>query len=282
MSQPESDTRHSTSVAQRAPVILAATQHDPDGRLYDQTERVLPALMRIFAGLAVQATHTTQERMLALLAGAGALVRREEPEWPTGLKHLGLARRAAIDLALQLDAPTILFCDLDRALHWAEHYPDELAQVAARLAGSDITVLGRTRRAFESHPRVQRDTEAIVNQVYATASGRAWDVTAASRGLSRRAATALLAGCPEESIGTDVAWLLFLQRAGGFAFDYITTEGLEFETADRYGDQVTAAGGLEQWIARLDADPRQWTFRLELAQIEIEALLTTDNGRKDE
>lgn len=273
MSQPESDTRHPTFGAQRAPIVLAATQHDLDGRLYDQTERVLPVLTRIFAGLAIQATHATQERMLTLLTGAGALVRCEELEWPTGLRHLGLARRTAVGLALQLDAQAILFCDLDRALHWAERYPDELAQVAARLAGSDFTVLGRTRRAFESHPRVQRDTEAIINRVYATASGQAWDVTAAARGLSRRAAAAILAGCLEESIGTDVAWPLFLQRTGGFTFDYITAEGLEFETADRYGDQVAAAGGLEQWMAGLDADARQWAFRLELARIEVEALL---------
>ena len=39
------------------------------------------------------------------------------------------------------------------------------------------------------------------------------------------------------------------------------TEGLEFETADRYGDQVAAAGGVEAWKARLDADPRRWAER---------------------
>ena len=42
------------------------------------------------------------------------------------------------------------------------------------------------------------------------------------------------------------------------------TEGLEFETADRYADQVAAAGGLDAWIAQLDADPQRWVERLEL------------------
>jgi hypothetical protein len=273
MIQPASDTDPSTLSGRRAPVVLAATQHDPDGRLYDQTERVLPALMGLFAGLAIQATSATQERMVALLCGAGALVERDAPGRAEELKYLGRSRRAALALALQLDAPAILFCDLDRALHWAERYPQELARVAAGLAGYDFTVLGRTTRAFESHPQVQRDTEAIINRVYATTSGQPWDVTAAARGLSRSTAAAILGGCPDESIGTDVSWPLFLQRAGGFTFNYVATEGLEFETADRFGDQVAAAGGLEQWIAQIDADPRQWAIRLELARVEVEALL---------
>src|SRR5256885_11454975 len=37
-----------------------------------------------------------------------------------------------------------------------------------------------------------------------------------------------------ESVGTDVSWPLFLQQDGNFSLGYIVTEGLEFETADRY------------------------------------------------
>src|SRR6266545_6266760 len=253
-------------------MVLAATQHDPDGRLYDQAARVLPALARLFGGIAIQATYASQPRSLALLTSAGALVRQESAEQFNSLPKLGGARRAAIELALQRDAPAILFCDFDRALHWAEHHPAELAHVVAQVAEHDFTVLGRTERAFASHPCVQRDTEAIVNRVYASVSGYTWDVTAAARGLSRRAAAAILAGCPEPSIGTDVAWPLFLQRAGGFSLGYAATEGLEFETADRYGDEVADAGGLDRWIARIDADPRRWAERLDIARIEVEAV----------
>src|SRR5258706_89934 len=131
------------------PVVLAATHHDPEGRLYDQTARVLPQLARLFSRIAIQATHASQQRSLDLLAGA-------------------------------------------------------------------------------------------------------------ARGISRRAAAAILAGCHEQSVGTDVAWPLFLQRRAGFTIGYYATEGLEFETADRYADQVAAAGGLEAWMAQLDADPQRW------------------------
>jgi hypothetical protein len=139
------------------------------------------------------------------------------------------------------------------------------------LGEHDFTVLGRTERAFASHPRVQRDTEAIINTVYASVSGYAWDVTAAARGISRRAAAAIVEGCHEQSIGTDMAWPLFLQRRGGFSLGYRATEGLEFETADRYLDQVATAGGIQAWMARLDADPRRWAERLEVARVEVAA-----------
>ena len=270
----QSDFNHRSSlIVHRSNVVLAATDHDPDGRLYAQTACVLPFLTSLFDAIAIQATHATQERAFTLLVSAGVRVRRETTERLMGLDVLGRARRAAVELALDQGAPAMLFCDFDRALHWAEYYPDELAQVAARLAEHDFTILGRTARAFATHPRIQRDTESVVNHVYATVSGHTWDVTAAARGLSHRAATAILDGCPDESIGTDVSWPLFIERAGGLTLGYIATEGLEFETADRYADEVASAGGLERWIAQLDADPRRWIERLELARIEVAAAL---------
>jgi hypothetical protein len=269
--QPDQN-RRSSYIAHRSSVVLTATHHDPEGRLYEQTARVLPALAQMFDGLAIYATPATQERSLALLAEYGTLIGREPPGQPPGLQTLGRARRGALALALELGAPAIVFCDFDRALHWAECYPAELANVAARAAAHDFTVLGRTLRAFETHPRIQRDTEAIVNQVYATISGRDWDVTAAARALTRRAAEAILLSCPEESVGTDVAWPLFAAHAG-LTLGYRATEGLEFETADRHADEVAAAGGLERWIAQLDADPRRWIERLEIARIEVAAAL---------
>jgi hypothetical protein len=191
---------------------------------------------------------------------------------------LGQARRDAIALALRFNCRFLLHCDCDRALHWAERYPQELEQAAVRVTDYDFTVLGRTPRAFDSHPRIQRDTEAIVNHVFAAVSGHAWDVTAATRGLSRRAAETLLAGCPDEEVSTDVSWPLFLKRAGGFSLGYFATEGMEFETADRYGEEISQAGGLARWTAELDADPRNWAHRLDMARVEVEAMAPYTRG----
>lgn len=239
--------------------------------MVEQIDRALPRLSQIFAALAIQVSFASLPAALSSLRAAGALLRHETSAEFSGFAKVGGSRRAALELGLQAGAGALLFCDFDRALHWAEFYPSELAAVVAQIGAHDFTVLGRSARAFGTHPRIQRDTETIINHVYAQISGRAWDVTAAARGLTARAAAALLAGCPDQSIGVDLAWPLFLQRAGGFSLGYIATEGLDFETADRFADQIAAAGGRERWIEQLDADPQQWAFRLELARIEVAA-----------
>lgn len=249
-------------------ITLACTHHDPDGRLRSQLERVAPVLQRIFSGIVVRVTDITPDDALAPLVQAGASIHRAPS---CGHLRLGRARREALRLGIEAGAYHVLFCDLDRALHWAEYHPAELASVAGLIPAYDFLILGRTQRAFHSHPRAQCDTEAIVNHVFAQVSGQGWDVTAAARGVSRRAAMAILDGCPDETIGTDVSWPLFLQRTGRYAIGAIKTEGLEYETADRFPEEVAAVGGIDAWKARIDANPHEWALRLEIARIEVEA-----------
>jgi hypothetical protein len=254
-------------------VVLATTLHDPEGRLCDQLERVLPVLTSLFDGLTVRATYASDERLLEHLVIGGAHIAREDLSQVTDGSKIGLSRRTAVELALKLSAQFVMYCDFDRALHWAEYHPQELAETATAITAHDFTVLGRTPRAYDSHPRVQRDTEAIINHVFGVVSGNAWDVSAAGRGLSRRAAEAIVEGCADDKISTDVSWPMFVQRGGGFSMAYLETEGLEFETADRYPDEIDRAGGRAAWIAQIDADPGQWAQRLDLARVEVEGLL---------
>lgn len=253
-------------------VALATTHHDPEGRLLPQMERMLPRLRDLYAGIAVMVTVATDERTMRALRDAGATLQTSDAATLDGMHYLGRRRREAVHLALDAapGATHAHLCDLDRVLHWAEFHGDELRATLDRLRRSDFTVLGRTPRAFDSHPRVQRDTEAIINHAFALASGRVWDVGAASRGVSRRAAAAL-AGCDDDTIGNDCSWPLYLHRHDGLQLDYIATEGLEFETVDRYADEAAALGGRDAWIARMDADPRHWATRLDLARIEVES-----------
>jgi hypothetical protein len=258
--------------------MLAVTHHDAEGRMLEQAQRVLPRLAAHYAGIAVQATTQSEPRGLELLRAHGADVRVEPPGTRDGLMSVGQARREALMQALELGAECVHLCDYDRALHWAEFHNDELAQVVARLPAHDFTVLGRTRRAFDSHPRVQRDTERIINDLFAAAFGQAWDVTAASRGLTRAAADWLAAHSDDDTIGNDCSWPIMLRRTP-LRLGYIVTDGLEFETADRFGEAIAAAGGRTQWMDRLDADPRAWAMRLELARIEVESIASATELR---
>jgi hypothetical protein len=101
-----------------------------------------------------------------------------------------------------------------------------------------------------------------------------WDVTAASRGFSRRAAELLVAGSEDDTIGNDCSWPLFFQQEGSIRLHFMETEGLEFETLDRYSaEELATAGGVDGWMARLDADPQQWAQRLETARLEVAAMV---------
>jgi hypothetical protein len=255
------------------PITLAIPYHDPPGALTPQLRRLLPKLRTLFTGIAVNASPEANAGGLALLADAGAQIEQESRGLADGVPLLGYVRRMVVHLALRMDAQWIFYCDGDRLLHWLEHHPTELLAVLNRLPDYDLTIYGRTPRAFASHPETQRATEQIINEIYARISGRHWDVTAAARGLSRSAAAAIVAGCREDSFGVDAVWPLFLQQTGGFTLSEVQTEGLEFETAGQYGAEVAAAGDESAWKARIDTDARRWAHRLRLATIEVEAMV---------
>lgn len=252
---------------------LAMIYHDPEGRLFHQLQANLPAIMQLFDGVAVQTSYVSYAPALDKLKAAGVIVEQDTPAQEEIGRGIGRARRRSLALALQYGTSHILYCDLDRLLHWIERYPAELADVIKHLPDFDFTVLGRTARAFDSHPRIQRDTELLVNHVFGLVSGLFWDVTAATRGFSRRAAERLIVDNHDDQISVDVSWLLTLLREKHLTHTYRETEGLEFETADRHPDEIASAGGLAKWIDQLDADPRLWFQRLYLACIEVEAMM---------
>ncbi|MCB0061886.1 MAG: hypothetical protein KDE19_07220 [Caldilineaceae bacterium] len=257
-----------------AQVTLATTYHDPQGSLLTQLRAQLPHLQTLFAAITVNASPELHPPTLELLRNAGVDVVQAPRTIPVdGVPQLGQVRREVVAQALQQNTPHIFYCDGDRVLHWVERYPAELAAILHKIAEQDFTILGRTPRAFASHPAVQRETERIINHVYAKLSGHAWDITAAARGFSRAAAQAIVDGCPDDSIGVDASWPLFLQQLDGYTLDAIETEGLEFETATQQPAAVAAAGSEDAWKATLDADPKRWAFRLNVARVEIEAMI---------
>ncbi len=257
-----------------AHIALAVAHHDPEGRLYDQMARMLPHLSQFYCHITAIVTPAIFHATRDLLQQAGVTIYHPETPLPTGVEHLGRARFLAVEKGLHNapEATHVHYCDFDRVLHWAEFHGAELRRVLAACTRADFTVLGRTPRAFASHPRVQRDTEALINHTFGLASGHDWDVTAGSRGVSRRAADRL-AACGDDTIGVDCSWPLFLQQHDDLQMHYIPTEGLEFETLDRYGDQIAELGGADAWIARMDGDVAIWLHRLELTRIEVASVV---------
>ncbi|MFN2236080.1 MAG: hypothetical protein ACK2U1_17785 [Anaerolineales bacterium] len=254
-------------------IALSITYHDPQGGLIPQIERNLPTLQQMFRAIAVRGSRQANDEALSLFESLGAVVEVDSsPDYNLG-PQIGRARREAVALALEFDMPFSMHCDGDRILHWVENYPSELADIISWIPGHDFTVLGRTTRAFTSHPRMQRDTEAIVNHLFHINTGYAWDVMIGARGLSKRAAQAIVDQSQDNEISVDVTWPLLIRSLDGFSLAYFPTEGLEFETHDRFGDELEAAGSLEAWMSNLDSDIHKWLYRLEYVRLDLEAML---------
>lgn len=230
---------------------------------------MLGLLQPIYERLVLLASPMTSSHSVATLRAAGIVVEWQAEELHGALGHI---RRMTLAHGLALGARHLHLCDWDRLIHWAEHYPAELQAVVADIPEYDCLILGRTERAFASHPRVQRDTERLINHCFGLVWGEDIDVTAASRGLSRRAAERIVEGCDEATIGNDCVWPLFLRQGGDLAIGYRATEGLEWETPDRYATDIAAVGGIQAWRMEHDRHLERWVDRVELARTEIDAL----------
>ncbi len=238
---------------------LALAVADPRGHLSGKLEELLPGLRERFDPIAVHATTSTHRGVLDLLESAGAGL----TSGPADPDAIGRHRRGAVALALEAGtAGHVLYLDVDHALRWLENAADELDAAVRRIRRSDCAVIGRGPRSMAALPRRLAATEGVVNEVFRLTSGLAWDVMMAARGLSRRAAEAIVEGCGVDTIGNDCAWPLLCQRRG-FALDYLEADGLTYRTDPDY------AADAED---RLDEDPLEWALRVRLAAQHVEAM----------
>jgi hypothetical protein len=253
-------------------IALTMPVHQPDERLLGLMERHLPTLADCYAALSAYCSQKTHPTIVSLLRQHGAEVQVNE-DGSGGIHDIGQVRRKAIRAGLRAGTSHLQMCDFDRAIHWMAYWPQEMEAVAADVLNYDLLVLGRTDRAWATHPPYQAETEPLFNKVFALASGRSWDVGAGSRGLSRRAAETLLEISQEMTVGVDAEWPLLLMNRDGFRVGYRACEGLEFETADRFRAEIEAAGSYHAWEAQVSADPQRWVFRLEVALLISEAVV---------
>lgn len=250
-------------------VALALAVHDPQGHLVGKLDKLLPGLFQRFDSFAMHTTTSTHRGILERLQSVGATLRTA----PADPDATGQHRREAVGLALEVGVVGhILYLDLDHALRWLENDAEEMDAAVQRIRRSDCTVIGRGPRSMATLPRRLTKTEGVVNEIFRLVSGLSWDVMMAARGLSRRAAEAIVEDCDVDTIGNDCAWPLFCQSRG-FTLDYLEANGLTYRTNPDYAADVDD---------RHDEDPMAWAMRVNLAAQQVEAMLPymqTDAGR---
>ncbi len=247
------------------PRIALAATYDPRGEL-PRLQRLYPLLQSAYDPIViVLPPHTDPADLAALRALPGAIIRQAE-RWAEG-------RFLALELALGSDAPTIHYNDLDRLLRWVETRPEEWRTVVEQVRAADCLIVGRTPAAYATHPQALIQTEAIANAVVGVLLGRPIDLSAGSKGFSRRAAETLLARAHRDrAMGADAEWPLLL-HAAGFTVEYVEVDGLDWETADRYRAAAADPAAQQALAAQMDADPAQWAWRVQvLAEIVHTAL----------
>jgi hypothetical protein len=246
-----------------------ATLHDPRGVSRPLIESTAPALAAYLL-VTVAVTAATDPAVSARLEEHGARV------VPGG--ETGQGRRAAL-AAAGPDQAAYFSCDFDRWLHWARTWPEELAALPARIAKlSDVgtppwyVCLGRTARAFRTHPAAQRFPETATNRALSVAAGRPLDAVSGAAWLASEAVPLILAKSTELTAATDLEWPGIILRHDPARLRGLRCEGLEWETPDFHPDAIAAAGGLEAWTRTVFDTPRMWAERLRLAAASGAAL----------
>lgn len=251
----------------RTRLVLASTFHDPGSRLASLIERSARALKGLFSEICVCITPETHSGLVETVKARGFRVERGSTERITTYKR-------AIEGALTSGpGPDCLFyCDFDRILHWVSRYPDELAKTCGEVVKYEFTIIGRTDRAFATHPETQKETESIVNAVcsYALGFDSRRDVISATWAGLPRIVRYMLDNSSGDDFGLYAEWpILGFQKANNPA--YLEAEGLEWETPDRYEEEIKAMG-YDGWIEAFQS-PEEWRRRVAIARRVVEALL---------
>ncbi|MFH2111863.1 MAG: hypothetical protein ABIJ47_11460 [Candidatus Bathyarchaeota archaeon] len=253
-------------------VSLATTLHDSTGWTLQPLSETAKLLDECYDSRLVVVTDGTMPEVVEALKEKGWII--VDPRSRVGVQHITDSRRRVLRASLERGSDFIHLVDMDRALHWARSYPEELKRVATAIPGHDFLILGRTRRAMDTHPRNQAETEALANKVFSLILGRDMDITAASRGISRKAAETILQHSHGRFFDSDSEWPIILHH-NGIQLDYMEVEGLEWETHLKRSTMTLPDGRQVDPKQYYEESPESWVYRLQLAHGIARAAYTT-------
>lgn len=238
-------------------IALASAWH-PRGEL-ERFLDLLPVLQGAYSGMAISVPPETDGDIINRLHELQGVKVLATSDWSWG-------RYVALQKSLQFTGSHVQYADFDRLLRWVETRQDEWQHILKVIQEYDCLIIGRSPESYLTHPQALVQTEAISNQVISYLMGQPLDVSAGSKGFSRRAAEFIVANCsPGHALGTDAEWPLMLKR-GGFQVDAITVEGLDWESADRYRQEAADTRSQKDIAEAYDGNPQNWARRVAVAE----------------
>jgi hypothetical protein len=217
-------------------LTFASTIHDPENRLGYLIEEIGEKLRGSFSSVSVAYTPKTHPKTVSLLEERGYRTLKAEDTVVS-------CYQTSLSQSLEPITGDIFYCDLDRALHWIRNYPKEFDTLIEPLIHADFTLIGRTNRAFETHPETQTITEGIGNTLASKVLGfqEPRDVLSTTWILTPALAKKVIKLKPMNQFGFYVEWPITLWRSARNPM-YLKCEGLEWETPDRYVMEIKALG----------------------------------------
>lgn len=251
-------------------VCLVSPLHDPDGRITEILEKYSPLLEHLYHGcIAVNVTETTSPKTLAAMKEAKIKFSIQAKK---DVKNIGDNYKGALKLGLDFNSSHFHLMDFDRALHWTKRFPRELRKVIGKIPSyKGLLSFIRTKRAFESHPFIQRSTEIIANVLASKVAGFDIDIMSGSFGLDKNSANLVLQNSKEKGIGF-YAEILKIAIKNRTPIKTIIVEGLEWETPDQYQNEIQK-DGYSAWLKRFES-LTEWKKRLAIIEESKKVLVT--------
>lgn len=250
-------------------VNFASTIHDPKKQLKHLIEEVGEKLRTPFSTASVVYTPKTHPDEVAQLEEIGYQTFKADE---TVINTYQVALKQACDSKTS----NILYSDLDRALHWMKTYPDEILKFIQTPIKNDFILFGRTKRAFNTHPETQTLTEGIGNKITSKLLDfpDTRDVLGTTWLLTPALAKQVLEKEPGNQYGFYIEWPITFWRSA-MNPRYIEVEGLEWETPDRYKEEIKKQG-LEQWKKDYQTHD-EWIKRTHMLEDFIDSSLKRSN-----
>lgn len=222
-------------------VALLCATHDPIGKNINLIRELAPILNNTYSKLFITVSEETNKELVNILEENSFNI-RVIPK-----KGAAQARREVLKFGLEHEEQYFHYCDFDRLLTWSNRYAYELREIVSEIPEHDYLILGRTERAFNTHPVQWIETEKITNKIFSLELGEEADVTAGSCGFSRKSGE--LISLYSKDRMTDAEWPMIAKRIGKMKVSYKAVEGLEYrEDVNGYSRQVNTT---EEWLGRV-------------------------------
>jgi len=257
----------------QTPIILTSTFHDPGLKLKESLLSALSLLKELFKQVIIILTPSMNQKSIKFLKNKGFIVIR--CLYDSRVETYKLAYKKALEHIEDEMSERIMYIDFDRLIHWINQYPDELKKLLYEIEVEYLHI-GRTPRAFDTHPDTQKATEMIVNEFGSSIIefNKTIDIISVCHIMTKELVMKISSLKNKTEYGFYSTWPIYLWNWAA-SKKYIEAEGLEWETPDRFKEEIGKMG-YKNWLIQFQ-DPSEWRNRVNLLHECIIELLDLIN-----